>query len=464
MSRLQGYPEAAVESCERGVMVQLVSVYVVILLITTILALVVAAGAWVQRESSTTRPVVALMLGVSVWCGTEAALWSSRSLNEQAFWLRLTYPAVSLTVVSLAVFAFAIAGLDSWLAPKRIALLVIPNALLCIAALTNPSSLFYAGYTAQQIGSHTHYVAQNGPLFWAYIVVAYGTMLVGFGVLIRASIRSTPQKRVQITIVLVGASIPYIVSIANQLSSVQIEGIESTAFFLTGVIFLIALIRGRLLDSSGRIVTGQQVRDIEQREHELQVANRQLGSELAASKNHVDRLFAQANRDPLTDLSNRRALEGDLGREIANSRRTDEPVALVMLDLDHFKAINETYSHMAGDEALKAVSQILLLGTSENAIVGRWESDQFLIVMPGTDEEAACRQAEQLREAINAAEFHFGGRRFTVTATFGVSVFPEHGATSKLAILAADRALHHAKRSGGNHQAVAGTAGLGLYN
>lgn len=437
-------------------MIQLVTIYVLVLAITTVLALSVALGAWTQRRSSNAWSVVVLMLGVSAWCGTEAAMWSSSSLAQQALWLRLTYPAVSVVIVAFTIFAFEIAELDSWRTPRSIVLISLPHFVVCVAALANPGGLFYAGYTPMRIGTYLHFTAQNGPLFWVYIVVAYGMFVAGLLVIVRAYLRSANAERAQLRIVLVASLLPFVVSVMNQFSSVQIEGIESTAFVVTGALFLFALLRGQLLHPSGHIVTAQDVLAGERREHTLKVTNRELGDELEASKDLADRLYDQATHDALTNLSNRRALKDDLIREIARSQRTGVPVAFMMFDLDEFKAINDTFSHLAGDAALKMVSEILLRGSRQEDIMCRWGGDEFLVVMPGADEDAACRRAEHLRAEIASTLIRYGQAEFSITATIGVSVFPRDGATSELAILAADRALILAKDAGGNQAAIAG--------
>ena len=440
-------------------MVQLVAVYVLVLATAAILALGVALAAWMQREAAGAWSVVALMLGVTAWCGTEAAMWSSTTLAEQSLWLKLTYPAVSLTIVGLTVFALVIAERATWLTPRGIAFISAPHVVVGAMALLNPYKLFYAGFTIEHIGSYTHYVAQNGPLFWVYVGVAWGMALAALGVIVVAGVNAPPAKRTQTWIVLVGSLVPLIVSVLNQFSRVQIEGIESTAFFITGVIFLTALIRGRLLDPSGHMVTAQNVLDGQRRELELRTTNRELGNELRASRHHADRLYDQATHDPLTNLSNRRALEDDLVREVARATRASGPIAFLLFDLDNFKPINDTFSHLAGDVALKMTSEALLRGSRQEDIICRWGGDEFLVVMPGAHEEIACRRAEELRDEIVSTLIRFDGAEFSVSASIGVSMFPAHGATSDLAILAADRALYLAKEAGGNRVAVADSTG-----
>ena len=262
-------------------MVQIVDVYVFVLAATAVLSLGVAFIAWTQRPASMAGPVVVVMLGVAAWCGSEAVLWSRTSLEQQALWLRLTYVGVSVVVVGFTLIAFDISERKTWLTPRGVVFVTVPLALTCATALVNPGGLFYSGYTAQRIGPYVHYVGRDGPLFWVYIVVAYGMLLAGIYLIARAHFRSTAGHRTQTRIMLIGALVPFVVSVSNQLSPIQVEGIESTAFFVTGAMFLFALIRGQLLDSSGRVVMPQDVLAGERRELELQTTNRELEERVA---------------------------------------------------------------------------------------------------------------------------------------------------------------------------------------
>ena len=440
-------------------MVQIVDVYVFVLATTAVLSLGVAFAAWMQRAVSRAWPVVVLMLGVTAWCGSEAVMWSRTSLAQQALWLKLTYPGVSVAIVGFVLFASDIAELDAWRRVRGILLVSLPLAMICIMAMANPGALFYSGYTAQRIGSYTHYMAQNGPLFWVYILVAWGMFLVGVFLVVRAHIRSTPAKRAQTTIVLIAAAFPSVISVLNQVSPVQVEGIESTAFFITGVLFLLALVRGQLLHPSGNVVSVREVVEAERREQELQTTNRELGDKLEASQDLADRLHDQATHDPLTNLGNRRSLQESLVREVARAQRTGEPIAFLIFDLDDFKAINDTYSHLAGDAALRMVSEVLLRCSRQVDIMCRWGGDEFVVVMPGADVDTAYRRAEELRDQIGGTLIHFDAAEFGVTTTIGVSVFPTHGDTVGLAIHAADQALFVAKERGGGHIAMADANG-----
>jgi diguanylate cyclase (GGDEF)-like protein len=440
-------------------LVQLVDIYVFVLGATAAVALGVAFVAWTQRSAPTAWSVVVLMLGVTIWCGSEAMMWSSPSLGQQAFWLKVTYPAVSIALVGFITFAVEIAEVRQLTDLRGTLLIVAPLTVISILGVTNPGGLFYAGYTLQRIGTYTHYAAQNGPLFWVYIVVGWGMLLLGVFAIFRTHLASTRGKRALTGSVLIAVSFPIVVSAVNQFQPFQIEGIESTAFFLTGLILLHVLVRGQLLHPNGHLVTARDVVAGELRELELRSTNQELGDRLEASRHHADRLYDQATHDPLTNLANRRSLESDLVREVARTQRTDAPIAFIMFDLDEFKTVNDRYSHLAGDAALKMVSEVLLRGSRQVDIICRWGGDEFLVVMPEADVEAARRRAEDLRDQIAGTMIHFDGYDFSITATIGVSVFPKCGTTATSAIRAADRALYFAKERGGNRIAVSDPEG-----
>ncbi|MFA5939341.1 MAG: GGDEF domain-containing protein [Sinimarinibacterium sp.] len=161
-------------------------------------------------------------------------------------------------------------------------------------------------------------------------------------------------------------------------------------------------------------------------------------------------LQEQALHDGLTQLYNRRYLDEIFERELARTARDREPLSVVMADLDHFKTLNDTYGHMAGDEVLKAFAKLLVARFRRSDICCRYGGEEFLVLMPGTDEEAALQRVEQVRRALEDLSILWGGATMKITASFGVAVFPAHGATAPALIAAADAALYAAKRSGRN--------------
>jgi diguanylate cyclase (GGDEF)-like protein len=169
-----------------------------------------------------------------------------------------------------------------------------------------------------------------------------------------------------------------------------------------------------------------------------------------------DELLVQATHDALTGLWNRRATMESLGRELARSKREGRPVGLLLADIDHFKKINDTYGHLAGDCVLQTVATRLKNAMRTYDTVGRYGGEEFLIVSPGCDETALMRRAEHLREAIAAGPVVTREGNISVTLSLGAAV-----ATTELPqdqfIKAADEALYRAKRGGRNHSELAET-------
>src|SRR5262245_18455827 len=162
-------------------------------------------------------------------------------------------------------------------------------------------------------------------------------------------------------------------------------------------------------------------------------------------------LQEQAISDPLTGLYNRRYLSEVLPREPARSGRNTKPVAVMLIDLDHFKRVNDSFGHEAGDIVLTAVGALLREKVRGSDIPCRYGGEEFALVLPETDEESAARRAEDIRVAISALEWSHAGRRFgKITASFGIAMFPEHAQDTDTLLRVADVALYAAKGAGRN--------------
>ena len=163
-----------------------------------------------------------------------------------------------------------------------------------------------------------------------------------------------------------------------------------------------------------------------------------------------EELREQSTHDALTGLYNRHFLEESFGRELLLAERGGHPVSVIMGDLDHFKAVNDRYGHLAGDEVLRVFGTLLTNNARASDIVCRYGGEEFLLVLPGMTTEGAVERAEQLRQAMAATPVSNGVSRITVTASFGVATFPTHSRTTDELIAAADRALYSAKAEGRN--------------
>lgn len=161
-------------------------------------------------------------------------------------------------------------------------------------------------------------------------------------------------------------------------------------------------------------------------------------------------LREQAIRDPLTGLHNRRHLEAAFDRELARARRGGRPLSVVLGDIDHFKRVNDTHGHAAGDDVLKAFAALLVRHTRSSDVACRYGGEEFLALLPEMGLESAVARAEKLRLAVQTEPIRWADTAIRVTASFGVATFPEHGATAEALIGAADSALYAAKASGRN--------------
>ncbi len=166
----------------------------------------------------------------------------------------------------------------------------------------------------------------------------------------------------------------------------------------------------------------------------------------------------QAVTDELTGLANRRRFLAQLETEVARSRRSGSPLAIVLSDLDDFKQVNDKYGHEAGDRALRAFADIMRGVVRDVDLPVRLGGEEFAVLLPDTDLAGAVNLAERIRSALEAAEIESDANRIRVTASFGVSCFPVAVAADDL-LVDADRRLYDAKRRGKNRVEVSAADG-----
>jgi diguanylate cyclase (GGDEF)-like protein len=160
-------------------------------------------------------------------------------------------------------------------------------------------------------------------------------------------------------------------------------------------------------------------------------------------------LRGQSIRDPLTGLFNRRFMEESLERELRRAMRGKQQVALLMLDIDHFKRFNDTFGHQAGDALLRALGNLLKESTRGQDVVCRYGGEEFAFVLAGASLDAARKRAELLREEIKQLNVRHGGQPLgAVTLSIGIAVFPDNADSAESLLKAADNALYRAKEQG----------------
>ena len=191
----------------------------------------------------------------------------------------------------------------------------------------------------------------------------------------------------------------------------------------------------------------------------------------AALRKAVQDLQEQAVTDPLTRLYNRRYLREALSRELMRAKRRNSPLAVVMVDADHFKHINDALGHDAGDAVLKELGALFRRSIRGSDIACRYGGEEFALLLPDATLDGAGRKAEEIRKAVKGLDVRFQDKPVgALSASFGIAVFPHHAGDADALLTKADEALYRAKGAGRDRVMVGGggsaegaaTAGRGL--
>lgn len=207
-----------------------------------------------------------------------------------------------------------------------------------------------------------------------------------------------------------------------------------------GILHMRELSPDSILDDAGlqlAITVGDQL--------SLALANLRLRNELRQ----------QAIRDPITKLFNRRYMEETLVREVSRAERNNQPLSIIMIDIDHFKEFNDSFGHEAGDLVLQSLAKFLSTRVRGSDVACRYGGEEFTLILPAATLELAHKRAEQIREGIQSIQVKSGGQTLgPITLSLGVAVFPNHGATGEAILQLADAALYRAKQNGRNRVVV----------
>ncbi|TLX62206.1 GGDEF domain-containing protein [Stutzerimonas nosocomialis] len=166
-------------------------------------------------------------------------------------------------------------------------------------------------------------------------------------------------------------------------------------------------------------------------------------------RSHLEEQREKALRDSLTGLGNRAAWNERLELEVARWHRSGGNLLLAVLDIDHFKRVNDVYGHLAGDRVLKIIASVLRKRLRKTDFIARFGGEEFVLLLPDTDEDAGRQLADTLRAGIESCPFHFKGERVQITTSVGLSAF-RSGDSAERVFERADQALYRAKHGGRN--------------
>jgi diguanylate cyclase (GGDEF)-like protein len=225
-------------------------------------------------------------------------------------------------------------------------------------------------------------------------------------------------------------------------SLTHVDVIQRLVIIFTVLIFFVGLL---LILIFWRVIRGYQKRLHQAAQEELQ---------------HMEQV---ALTDPLTGLANHRTMMDRIDEELKHSQQSQESCAVIFVDLDHFKHINDTWGHRAGDTVLREASSRLKKNMRRKDVVGRYGGEEFVILLSNTSLQAAKQAAERFRVALadelcilTSGEDTSDKNSIAFTASIGVAVYGEHGTTREALIEAADHAMYYAKQTGRNKVCIAG--------
>ncbi|MDD0976566.1 diguanylate cyclase [Pseudomonas fontis] len=234
----------------------------------------------------------------------------------------------------------------------------------------------------------------------------------------------------------------------------QVDVLQSSVQGAADLDSLKHILENRLEGLLGTMDEHQHQRDLREQEmatrlHGLAERVANMEQEALGYREHLEEQRQKALIDPLTGLPNRAAWSERLDEEMADWQENGGHLLMAMLDLDHFKRINDNYGHQAGDKVLKIVANVLRKRLRSRDFIARFGGEEFVLLIPQTAIVNGFQLAETLRAAIEACPFHFKGERVTITLSIGITAF-RSGERSEVVLKRADEALYRAKHQGRN--------------
>lgn len=207
--------------------------------------------------------------------------------------------------------------------------------------------------------------------------------------------------------------------------------------------------------TNGIVINGQRVQEQQLNDNDKILIGTRLYFKFcfqdSHEQNYQQTLFNAANIDTLTGLYSRKFFQDILSKEFSFSKRNRQPLSLLMIDIDHFKKINDTYGHLGGDEVLKKIGQIFRMGLRMENIASRYGGEEFAIVLRNVHADLALQIGERLRKTVEAEKIQFKNSTIPVTISLGIATLEgDNFETGEDLVQAADELLYEAKETGRN--------------
>ena len=523
--------------------------YAILSILSALISLLAVIAAW-KRSAAGSLSLSLLLSSMFLWSALNSVQWIDIPLEQKNQWLNVMYIAVMALPTLFLVFVLEFTGNTGWLTARRLWLLSFHPVVSLLLAWTNPyHHIFYLSVRPVQEMGLAILQFVRGPWYFAnvgysYLIISAALILLGRGLA-----RSGPMFRQQYGLILLGSLIPCASSLYSEYHFSELHGLylAPITFGLSGIIFVVAIVRTRFLDLvpvarsyvienmgdgilvldtqnrivdinpamqtflegklsfyagknaadifqtwtedaeslweemdtrvelklpqnpsryldlhvtplfdrnhllNGRLMVFHDITERKQVEKRLRYVNDRLQSQLIEIGLLQSKLREQAIRDPLTNLFNRRYLEETLDRELARASREAYSICLLMIDLDHFKRINDSYGHEAGDCVLKTYAETLSRECRRGDFACRYGGEEFVVVMPNISRETAYERAEALRQTLNALSIPYEGHSLSITISMGIACYPGNGLTRDAVLRAADQAMYAAKEAGRDH-------------
>lgn len=282
----------------------------------------------------------------------------------------------------------------------------------------------------------------SSPVFWALVGVAVADLAIGWLLGRRMSASAAGKSDRRLAEALRGASRRLSEAVAGVQSEVEQhhQRIQSASRMLASADGDDSQVARSVLAS---------VAEILQHNAKLQDRLGEAEGQLREQARQLDAWMSEARTDPLTGLPNRRAFQDALAHRIAEWQRNRVPFCLMLIDIDHFKRVNDEHGHPAGDFVLRAVADFLEYTVRRMDLIARIGGEEFAVLLPDTAREQGCRAAERIRTAVAQHEFHMQDTRLRLTLSLGLSLMGEEDDAATLTERT-DQALYASKSGGRN--------------